>query len=116
METELADTWDRITETVDLISPLDLPESYRKNIARAVKILQGAGCKQIYLFGSLVTGEIHEDTDIDLAVREFPNGRYFKILGQLFYELDYPVDLIDLGRQDLFGDQLAKAGELLQIG
>jgi len=54
-----------------------LPEPYQRNIHRAVEILKEAGCTDIFLFGSLATGEIRDKSDIDLAVRGCPKGGSF---------------------------------------
>jgi len=93
-----------------------LPETYRKDVRRAVEILKGAGCTDIFLFGSLASGKIKDKSDIDLAIRGCPKGRFFHLLGRLLLELDYPVDLVNLDRQDAFARYLEKEGELLQIG
>ncbi len=93
----------------------NLPSAYQHNVTRAVAILKNAGCTDVFLFGSLAHGETHEGTDIDLAVRGCPNGQYFKLLGKLFYELDFPVDLINLDKPDLFAHFLENQGELVQI-
>ncbi len=95
---------------------LQIPESYRKDIQRAVIILKQAGCSQVYLFGSLGSGKVRRDSDIDLAIRGCPKGQFFHLLGKLLIELDHPVDLVRLDTQDSFGRYLEKEGELLQIG
>jgi len=95
---------------------LQLPEIYRKDVNRAVEILKEAGCSNVFLFGSLVTGNICSGTDIDLAVRGCPKGKFFQLLGKLMLELDHPVDLVNLDRQDAFSRYLDKEGGLLQIG
>lgn len=92
-----------------------IPTPYRQNLQRAVEILQNAGCSDVFLFGSLAHGNIHEGTDIDLAVRGCPTGEYFNILGKLFFELDYPVDLINLDKPDAFARFLEEQGELVQV-
>jgi predicted nucleotidyltransferase len=99
--------------TVD--TTLHLPEPYRTNVEKAVRILREAGCREVYLFGSLAQGEIHSESDIDLAVRGCPRGEYFSILGRLFFELEYPVDLIDLELQPDFAAFLESQGELKQL-
>jgi predicted nucleotidyltransferase len=95
---------------------VQLPETYQKDVRRAVEILKGAGCTDIFLFGSLATGEIKDQSDIDLAIRGCPKGEFFHLLGRLLLELDYPVDLVNLDRQDAFARYLEEEGELLQIG
>lgn len=93
----------------------NIPTPYRQNLQRAVEILQNAGCSDVFLFGSLAHGNVHEGTDIDLAVRGCPTGEYFNILGKLFFELDYPVDLINLDKPDAFARFLVEQGELVQV-
>ena len=94
---------------------IQLPETYQKDVRRAAEILQVAGCTDIFLFGSLATGETRDKSDIDLAVRGCPKGKFFHLLGRLLLELDYPVDLVNLDKQDTLARYLAKEGELLQI-
>ncbi|MGD8626256.1 MAG: nucleotidyltransferase domain-containing protein [Anaerolineae bacterium] len=95
---------------------VQLPELYRKDINRAVEILVTGGCSQVFLFGSVREGNVREDSDIDLAVRGCPQGRFFYLWGKLMLELDRSVDLINLDGQDAFGHYLEKEGELIQIG
>ncbi len=92
-----------------------IPERYQRSIRRAVEILTEYGCTEIYLFGSLTTGDVHERSDIDLAVRGCPDNRFFRALGRLLRELDYPVDLVDLVDWGMFSQYLEREGELLQI-
>lgn len=94
----------------------NVPETHRRSLQRAVEILQQAGCAQIFLFGSLATGQIATDSDIDLAVRGCPKGQFFHLLGQLILELDHPVDLISLDNQDTFARYLEQEGELIRVG
>jgi len=93
-----------------------IPKVYQKDVRRAVKILKEAGCTHIFLFGSLAGGKVRDGSDIDLAIRGCPKGKFFHLLGQLLLELDHRVDLVDLGRQDAFTRYLEERGELLQIG
>ena len=94
---------------------VQLSDSYQKNIRRAVEILKGAGCTDVFLFGSLTTGETRDGSDIDLAIRGCPKVS-FSSLGRLLLELDYPVDLVSLDRQNDFAHYLEKKGGLLRIG
>ena len=93
-----------------------LPKPYQKDIHRAVEILKEAGCTHVFLFGSLTAGKVRDGSDIDLAIRGCPKGRFFHLLGRLLLELDHPVDLVNLDRQDAFARYLEEEGELLQIG
>ncbi len=93
-----------------------LPKPYQEDIHRAVEILKEAGCTHVFLFGSLTTGKVRDGSDIDLAIRGCPKGRFFYLLGRLLLELNHPVDLISLDRQDAFTRYLEEEEELLQIG
>lgn len=62
----------RVASTVP--AQLPLPPSYKRDLERALEILRGFGCTEIYLFGSLARGEFRERSDIDLAVRGCPKG------------------------------------------
>jgi predicted nucleotidyltransferase len=92
-----------------------LSESLRRDLRRATEVLQEHGCTEVFLFGSLANGEIHDRTDLDLAVRGCPKGEYFRILGQLLLELDNGVDLVLLDREDPFGRFLQEEGELVRV-
>lgn len=92
-----------------------LPFSYKKDIEKAVKILKEEGCKEIYLFGSLAEGNIKDESDIDLAIRGCPSGKYFNLIGKLMLELDHPIDLVNLDKDDDFASFLAREGELHNV-
>ncbi|MBM3136290.1 MAG: nucleotidyltransferase domain-containing protein [Chloroflexi bacterium] len=95
---------------------VQIPKAYRKDVRRAVELLKEAGCTHIFLFGSLAGGKVRDGSDIDLAIRGCPKGKFFRLLGQLLLELDHSVDLVNLDRQDAFTRYLEERGELLQIG
>jgi predicted nucleotidyltransferase len=94
---------------------VQLPEPYRRDINRAVSILKEAGCTHVFLFGSLITGTIRDESDIDLAVRGCPKDKFFHLLGRLMLELDHPVDLVDLDSQQALAHYLEKEGRLHQV-
>jgi predicted nucleotidyltransferase len=95
---------------------VQIPKIYQKDVHRAVEILKEAGCTHVFLLGSLAGGAIRDGSDIDLATRGCPKGRLFHLLGKLLLELDHPVDLVNLDRQDAFARYLEEEGELLQVG
>ncbi len=98
------------------LADLELPETYRRSLRRAVEILTGLGCSEVYLFGSLAHGEFDADSDVDLAVRGCPKREYFRIMGKLARELKRPVDLLDLDSEDPFARHLEQGRELIRIG
>jgi predicted nucleotidyltransferase len=55
------------------------------------------GAQRVRLFGSLVTGQLGETPDVDLAVDGLPAERYFDLLGALqLHAAPTEVDLVDL--------------------
>jgi len=94
----------------------NLPGKIGENITRAIAILKAAGCTDIFLFGSLARGDPSSASDIDLAVRGCPKGAFFRVLGKLMMELEYPVDVVNLDRPNDFNEYLEREGELQQIG
>lgn len=92
-----------------------IPETFKKDIEKSIRILKEAGCKEIFLFGSLAEGDYRDNADIDLAVKGCPSEEYFSILGKLIMELDHSVDLINLDRDDNFSRYLEKEGNLLYV-
>jgi predicted nucleotidyltransferase len=92
-----------------------LPSSYKKDIEKAVKILKEEGCKEVFLFGSLAEGNIKEDSDIDLAIKGCPSGKYFNLIGKLMLELGHPIDLVNLDKNDDFASFLSREGELHNV-
>ena len=92
-----------------------LPDVYERDIRHAVKILQEEGCSEIFIFGSAAKGQVGKDSDLDFAVRGCPRGRFFSLIGRLLFELDHPVDLVDLDKQSAFAEYLQKEGALVQI-
>lgn len=93
----------------------DIPEQYREDLDKALRILKAEGCTEVYLFGSLAEGRFNEGSDIDLAVKGCPKGKFFKILGKLLMELNHSVDLIDLDRKNDFVKHIEQEGTLLYV-
>ncbi|MBN2444939.1 MAG: nucleotidyltransferase domain-containing protein [Spirochaetales bacterium] len=92
-----------------------LPPHFRKDVHLALKILQQAGCTEIFLFGSIIGGRINEESDIDIAIKGCPKGLFFRLYGQLIRNLAHPVDLIDLDKQKSFYRYLQEHGELVRV-
>ncbi|MHB1652187.1 MAG: nucleotidyltransferase family protein [Desulfitobacteriaceae bacterium] len=97
----------------ELIS--SLPEEFQRDIYSAIEILKNAGCKEVYIFGSLATGNYSEDSDIDIAIKGCLPENYFTLLGQLLTSLNHPVDLVNLDRGDAFSKYLEREGELHRV-
>ena len=91
-------------------------EDFRADIGRAVSILKSAGCSEVYVFGSAAEGVVREESDIDLAVKGCPRGRFFYLLGRLLMELNRSVDLVDLDAGDSFVRHLQTEETLVRVG
>lgn len=92
-----------------------LPKRYQKDVKKAINILTGEGCREIYLFGSLVNGDSTDKSDIDLAVTGIRKEDFFEIFGELMMELEHPVDLINLEKKSRFVSFLKEKGELVRV-
>lgn len=68
----------------------------KDDIGEIVSILSKYDADRIYLFGSYATGEIREDSDIDLAVEGMAEDVFFKAFGEILLQINRDVDLIDL--------------------
>ena len=93
----------------------EIPPEYKEDIDKAIEILKAEGCSEIYLLGSVAEGRYNESSDIDLAVKGCPKGKYYKILGKLLLELNHSVDLIDLDRKTDFVKYIEKEGVLVYV-
>jgi predicted nucleotidyltransferase len=79
-----------------------IPVSHRRDIEKAVRILEDAGCEEVYLFGSIADGSVTPRSDIDIAAR-------------LMMQLDHPVDLVSLEEGDRFARMLQEEGRLRRV-
>jgi len=56
---------------------IQMSKNFRKELDLAINILKEAGCREIFIFGSLATGEAKKNSEIDLAVRGCPPDMFF---------------------------------------
>ena len=92
-----------------------LPEDYRSDLEKAIRILTAEGCNEIYLFGSLAKGQSSPRSDIDLAVKGLRDSIFFEVLGKLLVALNHPVDLLSLEDENRLIALLRKRGEMLRV-
>jgi predicted nucleotidyltransferase len=95
---------------------LDIPQKYRKDIEIAVNLLKNEGCQSIYLFGSLVTGKNHEESDIDIGIKGLPEGKFFEICARVYFSIDNDIDIVDFDNNADFYNLLNRQGEMVEIG
>jgi len=95
---------------------INVPVKYRQDIENAANILKSEGCQSIYLFGSLVTGNIHRNSDIDIGIKGLPPEKFFRVYAKLDNNLKNTVDLVDFDENDKFYNLLTSLGEVVEIG
>jgi len=95
---------------------LNIPSKYQKDIDIATNFLKNEGCQSIYLFGSLVTGKIHQNSDIDIGIKGLPPEKFIRVYAKLDNNLSNAVDLIDFDENDKFYNLLNSLGEIVEIG
>lgn len=82
------------------------------------KILDYFGEKEvriIYLFGSVVRGEMREDSDIDIAIiGEFESLDIYNMQMELFDILERDIDLINFNKVNInFQSEIISTGEII---
>jgi predicted nucleotidyltransferase len=93
-----------------------IPREYQDDIKKATNLLKNEGCKAIYLFGSMVTGRIHKNSDIDIGISGLPPQKFFTVYAHLDKELSNKVDLVDFDFQKDFYNLLNSLGEVVELG
>jgi predicted nucleotidyltransferase len=95
---------------------LKIPQKYQEDIGIATNLLKNEGCQSVYLFGSMVTGRIHQNSDIDIGIKGLPPGNFFRVYAKLGDSLTNNVDLMDFDSNDEFYNLLNSLGEVVKIG
>jgi predicted nucleotidyltransferase len=93
-----------------------IPEKYQEDIKKATNLLKNEGCKTVYLFGSMVTGKIHQNSDIDIGIKGLPAEKFFKVYSKIYMNLDTEVDLVDFDYDNQFFSLLERLGEIVEVG
>jgi len=93
-----------------------IPAKYQKDIEKASNFLKNEGCETVFLFGSMVSGKIRENSDIDLGIKGLPPERFFNVYSKLYMNLDNDFHLVDFDYETDFFSLLKKQGEVIEIG
>lgn len=94
-----------------------LPNSYKEDIEKAIKILKSYGATDIYIFGSIINGDFNDKSDIDIAIKGIAFSDFYKVASILMFELENEFDLVDLDdKNDRFSQMISEKGELLKAG
>jgi predicted nucleotidyltransferase len=94
----------------------NIPIKYRQDVEKASKLLKSEGCGAVFLFGSLVTGKTHDNSDIDIGIKGYPAGNFFKLYSKLYFGFDNKIDLVDFDTNEDLYLMLNRIGEVVQIG
>ncbi|MDR3198497.1 MAG: nucleotidyltransferase domain-containing protein [Planctomycetaceae bacterium] len=95
---------------------INIPIKYRKDIEIATNLLKKEGCEAIFLFGSLVTGKTHDDSDIDIGIKGLPPKKFIRTYSILNDKLLNRIDLVDFDINNTFFELLNSLGEVKKIG
>ena len=95
---------------------LNIPSKYQKDIEAATNLLKNEGCQSVFLFGSLVTGKIHANTDIDIGIKGLPPEKFIRVYAKLDNTLTNTVDLVDFDDNAKFYNLLSSLGEVVELG
>ena len=95
---------------------LNIPEKYQKDIKLAIDLLKNEGCQSVFLFGSLVTGKNHGQSDIDIGIKGLPKGKFLDVYSRIYFDIDSEIDLVDFDANSDFYSMLSRIGEVVQIG
>jgi len=93
-----------------------IPLKYQEDIEKAIILLKDEGCKSIFLFGSMVTGKIHDESDIDIGITGLSPQNFFRVYAHLDRQLKNKVDLVDFDENEDFFSLLNSLGEVVKIG
>lgn len=84
-------------------------------VAQGAALLRSLGAREVYVFGSVASGKVRKDSDIDLAVSGLPPESFFGTLARLTDLLDRSVDLVDLDDASPFTTHLRSRGLLRRV-
>jgi len=93
-----------------------IPKKYQDDIKKATNLLKTEGCKAVYLFGSMVTGKMHDNSDIDIGIKGLPPEKFFKAYSKLYMNLDNEFHLVDFDYDNQFFSLLERQGEVVEVG
>ncbi len=95
---------------------LNIPLKYQKDIESVTNLLRNEGCEAIFLFGSLVTGKIRDNSDIDIGIKGLPKGKFLEVYSRIYFDMENNIDLMDFDKNPDFFSMLNSIGEVVQIG
>jgi len=92
-----------------------VPEKYQEDVKKANFFLKDAGCETVFLFGSMVTGKIHDNSDIDIGVKGLSPEKFFTVYSKLYMNLGHDFHLVDFDYDKDFFSLLERQGEVIEL-
>jgi len=92
-----------------------VPIKYQDDINKATNLLKNEGC-EVFLFGSMVTGEVNKNSDIDIGISGLSPKKFFRVYAEVDKETSNKIDLVDFDVQKDFYNVLHSLGEVVKIG
>jgi predicted nucleotidyltransferase len=85
-------------------------------LLEAANMLLKMGASQVFVFGSLVRGELRPQSGVDMAVTGLLPKLYFSAVSRASDILGRPVDLVDLDDDTALVRYLVESRELVRVG
>jgi predicted nucleotidyltransferase len=101
--------------TVNCIAPMPITFSKSEALLEAANMLIGMGASRVFVFGSLVRGELRPDSDVDMAVSGLPAKVYFSAVSRASDILGRPVDFVDPDDDTALVRHLLGSHELIRV-
>jgi predicted nucleotidyltransferase len=86
-----------------------------RSVRQAAAILRQYGAKEVYVFGSVAAGTMHEGSDVDMAVEGLPPAVFFGAMGRAGKALGRALDLVDLDEPGPLTRYLRETGKLVRV-
>lgn len=94
---------------------MSISEEMSELLEEGAAILREAGAREVYVFGSVASGRIHEGSDVDLAVSGLPPEVFYATMARLSTIFETSVDLVDLDEVNPFTTYLRTRGVLQRV-
>ena len=84
--------------------------------AQIISFLLQHGAKEVFLFGSQLSGKINEKSDIDIGVKGLPPESFFSVMYEIEDIAKSKVDLVNFDTSERFYNHLLETNSVQKIG
>ena len=93
---------------------MELSSEIKMKLEKIIDYLKKTSCSKILLFGSFAEGDIHENSDIDIAVSGMNTEDFFNAIAKLPIIIKQKIDIVDFDDLPLrFQKCIEKSGKIL---